>query len=1588
MRHLRQSILFLLLLTLVVGGRGLMARRLGTISGTVTESGGPAIAGAQVRFYNELGVEQLPFATTLADGTYTKSLAPGTYYVRTSNTPLHVDEVHSNILCVNFCDPTDGTPVFLADLATATIDFALDKGTSISGTVTGTGGAGLVGVTVNVVDAGNQTVASMNTIAGGVWTTSSDIPAGSYFIRTFISSLAPAGVLGYVPELYDNIPCLLTPCNLASGTQVTTTVAVPATGVTLALDEGGYFEGTVTSDGLSGQAGVIVDVLNLAGQRVAFSGQTTASGVFRTVPGLPPGAYVLRTQNNAGRINAFNDGSLCVGNFCTVTNETPIQVLGAGAIAGVDFTLPAGAQIVGTLLGNGAANPSLTLSVLNSSGASITFANVDGAGNYRTRDGLPPGTYYVRTNNSQGFLNELGGGIVCAPSCTVTSSTPIVVTTTGDVAGPNFDLAPGGRVSGVLRSSAPGNPPIGGATVNIVNAAGIVQASGFTSANGAYTTDAGILTGTDYRVTTANQTGMINRVYPSTPCEGTICNAALGTPISVTAGAVPTNVDVTLDPGGRFTGFILSGGAPIAGAGVNVLNASGLTISFGNADAVGKYLTTTGLQTGSYKIRTTNNLGFVNELYDNIECGPSCNLAAGAAVGTTAGSPPAGPVSFDLAQGGRVSGTVTDIGLTPLIGVSVQVFNPTNGTTTSGITDGAGVYSIGGLAPGTYYARTSNSIGYINEAYDGGAGIPCVFTCNSLTLGAPLVIAGATDLAGIDFALDAGARIGGFIQEDGGLPLQGISVSIVDAGGLTQSSGVTDAFGNYLSTVGLRPGTYYVRTSNSLGFLNEVYDNLPCTIPCALTGALGVTVSGSGTFGPINFGLTKGGRVTGTVVDATTLLPLQNVNVAIADASGRVIASGNSDATGTFISGAGLPTGTYYARTNNSQGYQDEIFNNVKCPSSCSVIAGLSFGVTSGATTSGINFALDKGGRVSGVVTNDSLEPLASVTVQIYDSTGKFYTSGFTNSFGIYTSSAGVPAGTYYARTQNGIGYINELFGGTQCLGNCLVTSGTSFLVAGTGTTTGVDFQLTEGGRISGVITDGVTPLTAIGVSIFDSTGAFVTGASTNGIGSYTSTSGLPAGNYFVRTSNNKGYINRLWNVGDCLGCDVTTGTVVPVVLGSTTGGINFTLTAGGRIAGTITRSDTLAGVPGAFATVHDASGVRVATGFTDASGNYITNEGLPDATYFVRTDNSAGLVNQIHLGIPCSASCDPTTGTGVPTTAPTTTTGINFVLSPDADTDADGIVNTIDLSLVFSNDFSDVAQGGTTDGTIVSRGGFTASVGDIIGGVQISLSGAGTSADFDVCSTGGLERLTLDVAGEAATIACQPVTGTTFARALIASPTIELRDPPTGGGTIAVLTTGQAVSLGSPVTADPTNDEAILVKIVDAAGVQIGSFSLDPGESAEAIVSPAGAVDATVVVGTVTVTVRGEDVTLDSGESFDFPPPIFTFTGFFSPVKNPPNVNDATGGSTVPMKFSLGSDAGLEIFAAGFPQSRTVNCSTGVPTGATEPTVGTLQYDPVTGRYTYHWKTQKAWAGTCRQLTMTFADSASTSATVRYKFK
>jgi hypothetical protein len=128
--------------------------------------------------------------------------------------------------------------------------------------------------------------------------------------------------------------------------------------------------------------------------------------------------------------------------------------------------------------------------------------------------------------------------------------------------------------------------------------------------------------------------------------------------------------------------------------------------------------------------------------------------------------------------------------------------------------------------------------------------------------------------------------------------------------------------------------------------------------------------------------------------------------------------------------------------------------------------------------------------------------------------------------------------------------------------------------------------------------------------------------------------------------------------------------------------------------------------------------------------------------------------------------------------------------------------------------------------------------------------------------------------------------------------------------------------------------------------------------------------------------------------QTFTLPPelplPPFNFVGFFQPVDNLPTLNVAAAGSSIPVKFSLGGNHGLAIFETGYPASSPIPCDASDPGVTIEETVNaggsSLSYDATTDQYTYVWKTDRAWKGTCRMLVVTFTDDSQHFAKFRFK--
>lgn len=131
----------------------------------------------------------------------------------------------------------------------------------------------------------------------------------------------------------------------------------------------------------------------------------------------------------------------------------------------------------------------------------------------------------------------------------------------------------------------------------------------------------------------------------------------------------------------------------------------------------------------------------------------------------------------------------------------------------------------------------------------------------------------------------------------------------------------TCADGTYQVT-GLSTGSYYVITYNVAGLVDQYYKSSG-TVSCggcqfATSGASAVSV-GTGPTPNINFTLVSGPRLRGRVTHGAGN-PLVNVGVGIYLQSNASFAASfpSTLSDGTFVSGAGLPPGTYAAFTSSS----------------------------------------------------------------------------------------------------------------------------------------------------------------------------------------------------------------------------------------------------------------------------------------------------------------------------------------------------------------------------------------------------------------------------------------------------------------------------------------------------------------------------------------------------------------------------------------------------------------------------------------------------------------------------------------------
>ena len=249
-----------------------------------------------------------------------------------------------------------------------------------------------------------------------------------------------------------------------------------------------------------------------------------------------------------------------------------------------------------------------------------------------------------------------------------------------------------------------------------------------------------------------------------------------------------------------------------------------------------------------------------------------------------------------------------------------------------------------------------------------------------------------------------------------------------------------------------------MRTSDGpkYGAVNQAWQAIECA-GCPITDATPVQVVEGQTTARIDFELDAGGAISGLVVESGSGAPIDNQRVEVRTTSGELAGSGLTTLDGSYLIG-GLADGSYLVQTVTKTGHLDQRYHGVVCVK-CTLNDGQQVMVASRGTVSGINFALVRGGRVTGRVTTAGVG-LGNVMVTVVDGTGAVLGQSVSSATGGFTVSA--PAGVAYAKTEPTSRYIAQAFDRQACpAGTCNLTAATALSVPLGQVRSGVDFPLT-----------------------------------------------------------------------------------------------------------------------------------------------------------------------------------------------------------------------------------------------------------------------------------------------------------------------------------------------------------------------------------------------------------------------------------------------------------------------------------------------------------------------------------------------
>ncbi len=554
----------------------------------------------------------------------------------------------------------------------------------------------------------------------------------------------------------------------------------------------------------------------------------------------------------------------------------------------------------------------------------------------------------------------------------------------------------------------------------------------------------------------------------------------------------------------------------------------------------------------------------------------------------------------DVAGRGTISGKVTVAGEAPEGDVEVVAFDTLGYVADVARVGPRNARYVLTVPPGRYYLMTV-STGYVDEMYDD---IPAPFGSKEGWRAATLVTVNAAEQVGdIDFDLDVGATITGKIFDSDGYPLAGTTVSFQltsvqsPISLLEYETWTDDATGEY--RIHVPAAGQYKLAASCDGYAQVWYDQKDTweEADTLLVPSADATVAGIDFSLPFQGGegiglpsASEGGAISGVVKGPGGLFPvIAALTVAFDLADSSVAGFGMSMLGNPYVIG-GLQDGEYLVYADDILGdilgvgnYVGEFYDDAQTPDQATPVQ-----VSNSDTTFGIDFELDKGGKIEGTVTGPSGEPLDSVLVVVADAgildaaDDPFLTHvrlgvTLTDDAGKFSLS-GLRTGDYVLRTLTVVKHVGEVldeyWDGHHSIWD--FREADVVHVQAPRKVSGINFTLDAGGSVQGHVygSDGTTPVpatTILALNADSNLPEFAYGeAGTDG--AYT-LAPLPSGDYkLLAISADDKHLSEFYDGAYRL----EDANLVHVDAPNATDGIDFTLNEGSVIRGFVHLPDGL----------------------------------------------------------------------------------------------------------------------------------------------------------------------------------------------------------------------------------------------------------------------------------------------------------------------------------------------------------------------------------------------------------------------------